>query len=387
MSVWELRGTARVSKRAADRVRRGHPWIYRSDIDELPSENAGLVRVEAKGRTLGIAMMSPASVITLRLVGERFDRDTLRRRLEAALTLRRRALPDADAFRVVHGESDHLPGLYVDRYSDCVAIQSSCAAANILEPFVIEDVDALLSPRVIVLRDDIGGRRHEGLREHVTVVKGEPPVVANYHEGDVEFRVDLLADQKTGSFLDQVANHVAAGRYARGRGLDTFTYHGGFALQLARGCDRVLAVDSSAPALARVRENAERAGLTNVETREANAFDLLRNLDDAGERFDTIVLDPPAFASSKHTVRKALRAYKEINLRALKMLSPGGILITCSCSGRVTATDLEAVIGEAARDAHRTLSVLERRGAGPDHPARVGMPESEYLKCLVCALV
>jgi 23S rRNA (cytosine1962-C5)-methyltransferase len=216
-------------------------------------------------------------------------------------------------------------------------------------------------------------------------VKGEPPAVALYHEGDVELRVDLLADQKTGSFLDQVTNHVVAGRYARGRGLDVFTYHGGFALQLARSCDTVLAVDSSAPALERVRENAERAGLANIETIERNAFDLLRELCDAGERFDTIVLDPPAFASSKQTVKKALRAYKEINLRALEMLVPGGVLVTCSCSGRVTAVDFEGAVAAAARDAGRSLSILERRGAGPDHPARPGMPESEYLECLVCS--
>ncbi len=381
---WQLAGTARVNRRAAARLRRGHAWVYRSDLaaGELAP---GLVAVTtAEGAPLGTALSSPRSAIALRLVasaGESFDAATLAQRLEAALARRRQLFPTRDAFRVVHGEADRLPGTYVDRYADCVVVMTTCAGADLFEADVITALRDMLTPRAIVVRDDTAGRRREGLAEHVTVVHGEAPVQAVYHEGELALEVDLCADQKTGGFLDQTDNHLLAGRVAFGRALDCFTYHGGFALQMARRAETVLAVDQSAPALERARANAARNQVHNVDWRRANVFDLLKELGAAGRRFETIVLDPPALASTQETVPRALRAYRELNRRALGLLSPGGLLVTCSCSGRVRAADFDEVLRQAAHDARRPVQLVERRGAGADHPVLLEMEETEYLKC------
>jgi 23S rRNA (cytosine1962-C5)-methyltransferase len=386
-SPWEVRGRAVASKRGAARIANGHLWIYASDLERRPGDEAGLVAVErAGGKLVGYAMYSPRSQIALRFltIGEEVPgRDLVARRLGAALARRERLLPGADAYRLVHGEADLLPGIFVDRYADALALQTSSAAADLLEPELVDMLDALLRPRALVLRDDVGARAREGLLQHVTVARGTAPVRATYREGDVRLEVDLVADQKTGSFLDQSANHVLARHYARGQAFDGFTYHGGFALQLARGADHVLAVDSSTAAVARTRANAAANGAANVEVLEANVMELLPRLAAERRRFDTMVLDPPAFASGKETMEAALRAYRSINLRAMQLLVPDGILITCSCSGRITAAMFDAMLEAAARDAHRRLHVIERRGAGPDHPALAGMPETEYLKCRV----
>jgi len=380
-----------VSRRGAQRVRGGHPWVFKSDVVSAPSA-AGTVEVrDDRGQILGTALCSPASTITLRVVSrERIvvDRDFLRIRVLAALTRRRVALPDADAYRIVHGEADLLPGMFLDRYGDCVSIQTTCAAADRLEPDLLEIARELLAPRLVVLRDDTLARQHEKLRRHVTLAAGDPPATAVFHEAGLALSIDLLGDQKTGAYLDQSQNHVAVARYARGEALDCFTYHGGFALQLARaGCTRVTAIDQSAAALERCRANAERAGLSNLEYAQANVFDLLPELAAAGRAFDLIVLDPPAFASSSKTLASGQRAYKEINLRALKLLRPGGILVTCSCSGRLSGAAFEETLAEAAADASRPVQLLERRGAGPDHPVLLSVPETEYLKCRVLCVL
>ncbi|OGQ91299.1 MAG: hypothetical protein A2289_09720 [Deltaproteobacteria bacterium RIFOXYA12_FULL_58_15] len=393
--IWEILGTATINAKALRRLESGHPWIYDSDIVDLPSDEPGFVEVrqenkKRQGRLLGYAMFSPRSKITLRMVtGPKVPPTAawLDERIKRALAGRLRALPEADAFRLIHGEADGLPGVYVDRYDDCVAVQTTCAAADRLEECVIDQVIKEFHPRAVVIRDDVGSRRREGLREHITVAYGQSPVLASFHEGTIALEVDLERDQKTGGFLDQSSNHIACGHYARGRALDCFTYHGGFALQMALGCDSVIAVDASATAVERGQRNAAQAGLSNIEWINDNAFDLLRRYADLQQQFDTIALDPPAFASTKDTHGRASNAYKEINLRALKLLAPGGTLVTCSCSGRITADDFDAIIAAAARDAHKHVQILERRGAGPDHPVLVGMPETEYLKCRILAVV
>ncbi|MEZ4271215.1 MAG: class I SAM-dependent rRNA methyltransferase [Myxococcota bacterium] len=343
---WQPRGSAKVTMKAVHRATAGHPWIYKSDIESSP-EVAGMVHVEGPGgRHLGWAMCSPRSQITLRLLSRRkspIDRAFFVDRLSEAHQRRQRLLPGIDAYRWVHGEADLLPGIFIDRYADKVVLQSTCEAADHFEAAMIEMVDAQLAPKAIVVRNDAKTRAREGLRQHISVVKGDAPVLARYREGNIELEVDLLADQKTGGFLDQSANHLRAAHYATGRALDCFTYHGGFALQLASVCDEVIGIDSSSAAITRACANAARAKLSNVTFREANAFDQLSELRRQEERFTTIVLDPPAFASGKDTLESASRAYKEINRQAMGLLHPHGILVTCSCSGRLTSKAFEEI--------------------------------------------
>ena len=386
-AVWQVLGRVTVNSKAVQRVRHGHPWIYVSDIVDAPATPAGLVQVAGdQGRVLGHAFVSPLSTIRVRLVTSGdvpFTRELLHARLAAALQRRERLLPNCDAYRLVHGEADFLPGIFVDRYADCLALQTTCAAAAAFEPELVTALQTLCAPRAIVLRNDAATRAHEKLPREIKVAYGAAPVLTQYHEGNIALQVDLLGDQKTGSFLDQAHNHVRAGHYARGIGLDCFTYHGGFAMQLAQQCSTVTAYDISAPALTRAQANAQNAGLTNIEFVKADMFEALPALLQAGSRFDTIVLDPPAFASGKHTVDAARRAYKEINLRAMKLLRPNSVLISCSCSGRVTAQDFDEVLAQAARDARRPVHFIERRAAGPDHPVLADVPETDYLKCRV----
>jgi 23S rRNA (cytosine1962-C5)-methyltransferase len=388
--VFAVRGQAVVTRKGAARLALGHPWVYKSDVSKLPDAGAGIVEVASdRGQRLGFALFSPQSLITLRLVSRRepVSAELVRSRLAAALERRRRLLPEADAFRWVHGEADLLPSVFIDRYGDAVTLQTLSAGADLWEPCLSEAIVDLAKPRAVVVRDDATARRREGLATHTSVVHGAAPVVASYHEGALRYEVDLVADQKTGGFLDQVGNHLRAAAYGRGRVLDCFTYHGGFALQLATVAEQVTAIDISAAALARARANAQAAGLANLELIEADAFELLPELVRAGTLFDTVVLDPPAFASNRASEEKARRAYKEINLRAMRLLVPGGILISCSCSGRITPVVFDDILGEAARDAHRAVQILERRAAGVDHPVLVNVPETDYLKCrILCVL-
>jgi 23S rRNA (cytosine1962-C5)-methyltransferase len=300
--------------------------------------------------------------------------------------------PKADAFRLAHGEADLMPGYFVDLYGDVAAVQHLSEWAEAKRATLARLVVELTGAKAVVARDDGSARDFEQLPRRTEVLyaaggtsgpdtqTAHAPIVARYHEGDIALEVDLLGDHKTGGYLDQVENHLRAGELAHGEALDAFCYHGGFALQLARRATRVLAIDQDAQAVARTRENAARNGLANIEVRAANAIEQLRELDKAGRKFDTVVLDPPAFAKRRDGLEAALRVYREINYRALRLLSPGGLLVTCSCSGKVTNELFGEVITWAAQEAKRPVQLLERRGASRDHPPLVGVPETEYLK-------
>ena len=382
-----IQGPVVVDRRGEARIARGHPWIYRSDVVEDGGAAAGaVVRVAtARGRPLGFAFWSARSEIRLRMIerGESLAADWLRQRIDRALEWRETVAPGAEAYRVVHGEGDGIPSLIVDRYRDHLVVQTLSQGTDSARSEIVDVLVDLLKPKGILERNDPRVRSLEGLERRVSVLHGDVPETVEVNEGDVRFLVDLRKGQKTGLFLDQRENHLVARGYARGRVLDGFTYDGGFALQVAREADQVLAVDLSADALSRVRANAALNDLTNVTSRDANVFDLLRSLDDEGERFDTVILDPPAFAKSRKAVDKALGGYKEINLRALKILRPGGCLITCSCSYHVDEDDFEALLAEAAVDARATVSLVEKRRQARDHPILLGVPETHYLKCFV----
>ncbi|MEW5851649.1 MAG: class I SAM-dependent rRNA methyltransferase [Myxococcota bacterium] len=381
--------TVTISRRAADRLRGGHPWVYRSDIihaDALEPGEGVLVQEQGRKRSaaLGVGFSSTESLLAVRLASRKvqpLDREFLRGRLVAALELRTRAYGGPqEAFRWVHGEADGIPGLVVDVFGSAVTVQVLAQGTARLQDEILSLIDELRAPSTLVLRNDVPVRQKEGLPLDKRVVKGTETSV-RYREGGIALTIDLLGGQKTGTFLDQRDNHVLAGTLGTGRALDCFSGDGGFALQLARRCQSVKAVDQSAPAAERIAQNARDNALGNVEAVAANAFDLLREESDRGVTYDVIVLDPPAFAKGKHNLEPALRGYKELNLRALKMLSPGGMLVTCSCSQPVDATMLLEVVQAAAADAGKDLQVLMRRGAGPDHPVKVGFPESDYLKC------
>jgi 23S rRNA (cytosine1962-C5)-methyltransferase len=337
------------------------------------------------GRPLGFAFYSSLSEIRLRVIerGESLPADFLRERLRAARAWRQTVAPGAEACRVVHGEGDGLPSLVVDRYGEYLVVQTLSQATDALKREIVAALVEVFSPRGVLERNDPRVRALEGLPAQVGVLHGEVPETVTVSEDGVRFEADLWHGQKTGLFLDQRENHAMARGYAKGRVLDAFTYNGGFGLAAARAATEVLAVDVSAEAVARVRRNAELSGIANVTAREANVFDLLRELDDRGERFDTVILDPPAFAKSRAAVDKARRGSKEINLRALKVLAPGGCLITCSCSYHVHESDLEQILAAAAADAGATVDVVEKRRQARDHPVLLGVPETYYLKCFV----
>ncbi len=376
-----------ISSRGKSRVRRGHPWIYRSDVLGAEAEGGDVVRVLGPHqRPLGRAFFSDRSQITLRMVS-REDRDVdelfWRTRLESAIAFRERLAIDASAWRLVHGEGDLVPSLIVDRYADVLVVQTLSQGTERLLPTFARLLADLTGARGVLERNDPRVRGLEGLEQRVSVVLGEVPERVLVHEGPVEYEVDLRLAQKTGLFLDQRENHAAAAGYARGRLLDAFSYHGGFALAMAAGCTRVEALDVSEAAVAQIRANAARNRLPHVEAREANAFDELRRLDKAGARYETVVLDPPAFAKNKAAIEKALAGYKEINLRALRLLEPGGTLVTCTCSYHVDDNMFAAVVHEAAVDAGCQVTEVERRTQGRDHPVLLGVPETRYLTCLI----
>jgi 23S rRNA (cytosine1962-C5)-methyltransferase len=376
-----------VSQRGEERSRTGHPWIYKSDVAKANAAGGDTVTVlGARGRTIGQALYSDRSEIALRLLtrgSEIADSALWKRRLEEAVRFRESLGIDATAYRLVHGEADRTPSLVVDRYGDCVVLQALSQGVDRLLPEITRVLVDLLRPAGILARNDPRVRLLEGLEQRVEVLYGTVPETVEVREGRIVYQVDPHRGQKTGLFLDQRENRVAAALYAHGRLLDTFSYNGGFALALAPKCTDVLAVDISDDAVARIRENARRNGVTNVEARAMNVFDELRELERRGERFDTIVLDPPAFAKNKAAVRKALSGYKEINLRALKLLSPGGYLVTCSCSYNVSEGDFADVLASAAVDAHAEVTVVEKRMQGRDHPVLLTVPETYYLKCFI----
>jgi len=376
-----------VSARGEQRVRGGHPWIYRADVVSVTAGPGDIVQVIGpRHRPIGSAFFSDRSQIPLRMltIGESVAGEALiRSRLEKAIAFRASLALDATAYRLVHGEADLLPSLIVDRYGDHLVVQALTQGTDRLLPDITRLLVELTSPAGILARNDPKVRDLEGLDRHVTVLHGEVPESVLVREGPVEYDVDLRKGQKTGLFLDQRENREAAARYAHGRVLDGFSYHGGFALRLAPQVAEVEAVDVSADAVARIAANAARNGAANVHAREANVFDELRRLERAGVKYDTVVLDPPAFAKNKASVANALAGYKEINLRAMRLLAPGGYLVTCSCSYNVNEEMFGAMLHDASSDSHVPVSIVEKRMQGRDHPVLVGVPETHYLKCFI----
>lgn len=389
-----------ISRRAADRLRAGHVWVYRSDIEHLVEMDAGLMAVaDHRGFPLGTALWSPTSQIALRLVtSDPHLTHTawmalFERRLRQAIQLRAGMLDEGtDACRLVFSEADQLPGLIVDRYGDLILFEINTKALDRddIRALIVHVLQTELAPVTIVERSDARIRELEQLSEppEAPLYSAEPVAQLRtiFHLNGLAFHYDANAGQKTGAFLDQRLNYAAASHYAHGEALDVCTYQGGFALHLAQSCTRVTGIDASRAALEVAEENLEvnrHRIQAPVEWIEANAFDLLRDWSTAGNTYDTVILDPPAFAKSKRAVPGALRGYKELNLRALKMLRPGGTLVTCSCSHYVSWDEFHAVVAAAAGDAQRRIRLLERRGAAQDHPVVLTIPETEYLKCLI----
>jgi 23S rRNA (cytosine1962-C5)-methyltransferase len=379
--------TVVVTHRGEERVRSGHPWIYKSDVVEVNAGAGATVRVFGpRKRLIGHALYSDRSEIAVRLLtrgAEPADSGLWRTRLEQAIRFRDSLDIDATAYRLVHGEADLLPSLVVDRYGDYLVVQALSQGVDRLLPELTKLLVELANPAGILARNDPRVRLLEGLEQRVDVLHGTVPDTVEVREGRATYLVDPYRGQKTGLFLDQRENRVAAARYASGRLLDAFSYNGGFALALAPKCREVLAIDISDDAVARIKANAERNGAANVQARAMNVFDELRELERRSERFETIVLDPPAFAKNRASVRKALSGYKEINLRALKLLTPGGFLITCSCSYHVSEADFADVLASAAVDAHADVAVVEKRMQARDHPVLMTVPETYYLKCFI----
>jgi 23S rRNA (cytosine1962-C5)-methyltransferase len=383
----------RVNRKAAGRVASGHPWIFSSDIENRDGAQPGQpVRVsDFRGRPLGTAHYSSTSQIVLRMLSrqvEEIGRDFFLRRLRAAADHRRQVVRQSDAYRVVHGEADLLPALIVDRYGDYLVVQTLDQGMDASKAPIVSCLEEIFAPKGILARNDVPVRAKEQLPLETAVLAGEvPPAVAVEMNG-FHLTADLLGGQKTGIFLDQRENYRAAARYAHGgRALDCFTSTGGFALHLAAKCESVDAVDSSEAALARARQNAAANDIANIDFHEADVFDLLAGYAAVRRQFSLVVLDPPAFAKSRQSIDAAARGYKEINLRALRLLPPGGILVTCSCSHHVSEAMLLELVAEASLDANRTLRVLERRTQSQDHPILLTVPETLYLKCLILEVI
>ena len=376
--------TVKVTARGAERWKQGHPWIYRSDVAAEPDKKPGIVSVtDRKGKFLGQALYSPSSEIRLRLLtrGEETIAAAWWAERIAAAAGRRQGI-DATAWRVVHGEGDGLPSLVIDKYGPFAVAQLLSAGLESAREEILDAIKTVLQPEGILLRNDAAVRRHEGLPAEVVLAAGEVPQVVEVVEDGVKYLAAPWGGQKTGAFLDQRENRLLVGQHTRagGRALDLFAYHGSFALHLARHAKAVVAVDQSAEALARGAENARLNGIQNIEWREANTFDLLRELERRREQFDTIVLDPPAFAKTKANLERAVAGYKEINLRAMKVLAPGGVLFTSSCSYHVSRDVFNAMLTDAARDSGRRMQLLAATGAAGDHPELLNVPETGYLK-------
>jgi 23S rRNA (cytosine1962-C5)-methyltransferase len=374
-----------VNRKAADRIASGHPWIFASDVADRGDAKPGdAVKVaDPRGRPIGVAHYSSTSQITLRLLSskpEPIDQEFYRRRLTAAIRHRERVVRDSNACRLVFSEADLLPGLIVDRYGAYLVIQTLSQGMDRSRDLIVHCLKELLAPAGILARNDAAVRKLESLPLEVLVLFGEVPERVAIKMNGLDLEADLLKGQKTGVYLDQRENYLAAANFAHGRVLDCFTSTGGFSLHTARRAESVEAVDSSANALATAESNARSNNLSNIQFRQADVFDFLSGID---RKYGMIILDPPAFAKSRKMLDDAAKGYKEINLRALKLLAPGGILVTCSCSHHVSEAMLFEIVAEAALDAGKTLRVLERRTQAADHPILLTVPETLYLKCQV----
>jgi 23S rRNA (cytosine1962-C5)-methyltransferase len=386
--------TARVNKKGADRVRQGHLWIYRSDVIAVDAEGGSVVAVkDERGNFVGQALFSDASQIALRFLtqsNEEIDRDWWRRRIRGARD-RRHISPETNAYRLIYSEGDLLPSLIVDAYADVLVMQTLSQGTDAVKSMLTEILVEELNPRTVIERNDVRVRELEGLPLINGVVYGDAPAELEILQHGLRFVVEPLGGQKTGSFLDQRENRLAARAAAvttnRRRALDCFTFNGAFAVHLASICENVIGIDISADAVAAAQRNARLNAIGNVDFIEANVFDVLREMEAAGDRFDVIVLDPPAFAKNRASLKAAIRGYKEINLRALKLLNPGGVLITCTCSYHVSEELFLEILAQAAIDAHRRVQIVEKRMQATDHPVLVGVPETYYLKCVIARVL
>jgi 23S rRNA (cytosine1962-C5)-methyltransferase len=378
-------GAAVVSRRGVQRLRGGHPWVFRSDVEHRPSTPAGIVPLEGPdGAPLGFALWSPLSEISLR----RIETDLSRmpdaawwhEKLRTAIARRAPLAVESNAYRLVHGEGDGLPSLVVDQYGDILVVQLLSAGVDAWTDTIVSSLVELTQCTGILARNDPAARGREGLPREVKLLYGEVPRTVEVVEHGVRYLAAPWDGQKTGAFLDQRENRVLIGSLARGQALDCFAYHGSFALHLAKRADRVFALDVSAPALARVHDHAERNGLTNIEPVEGDAFDVLRAWYREGRRFDTIVVDPPAFAKTKSAIDGALRGYKDINLQAMRLLAPGGLLFTASCSFHLSRGHFFEMLQEASADSGRAFALRAITGQPLDHPELITVPETGYLK-------
>ncbi len=387
--------TVRVNKKGADRVRNGHLWIYRSDLVAADATGGSVVSVtDERDNFIGQALYSDASQIVLRFLtqsNEEIDRAWWQRRIREGAARRRGIPADTNAYRLIYSDGDLLSSLIVDRYDDVLVMQTLSQGTDAVKSLLLEILIEEFNPRAVIERNDARVRDLEGLPLISATVHGNTPSELEILQHGLRFRVEPLGGQKTGSFLDQRENRLAARAAAattnKRRALDCFTFNGAFALHLASVCENVIGIDISGDAVAAARKNASLNDLNNVEFREANVFDALRELEAGGERFDVIVLDPPAFAKNRASLKAAIRGYKEINLRALKLLHPGGVLVTCTCSYHVSEELFLEIVNQAALDAHRRVQVIEKRMQAADHPVLLGMPETYYLKCLIARVI
>ncbi len=386
-------GTITLTNKGLRRAQTGHPWVFDNDLratDATPSEPSVVTLVDTHNRFIGQGLFNPKSKIALRLLTRDqtpITPDFFAQRTRAAIDYRERVVDGYEAFRVVHSESDGIPGLTVDKYGDYLVLQQHSAGLEPFMPAILEVLQQHYRPKGILARNDGSVREIEGLPKEVKVLSGKVPEEIPFFESDVTLFAAPYTGQKTGAFLDQRENHVHAGSIAFGRCLDVFSYHGGFALQLAKNAESVTAVDSSKPALTHIAKAATLNQLNNVTTLQGDAFNVLRELVKKGETFDTIVLDPPAFAKSRDQAEQALAGYKEINLQALKLLKTGGRLVTASCSYHVAEPAFYDMLHSAAADARKQVRVSARRSQASCHPERLAMPETRYLKLAVLEVV
>jgi len=379
-------GRAIISKRATERIIAGHLWIYRSDMRECQAEGGSIVDIcNVKEKCYGKAFYSDKSQIALRLVttsDEIVDRKFWQNRLKTAIALREKTISDTEVYRMVNGEGDGIPSVIVDKYKDVLSIQTLCQGSEKIKGLIAEILSELINPVAIIERNDGKVRELEGLPKQISVLKGNDPGEIVCLENGLKFYFHPSSGQKTGAFLDQRENRALSGRLSFGAGLDCFSYAGGFALNMAKSCEKVEAIDISESAIELAKKNALLNGISNIQFETDNVFDRLKLYDTQKRKFDTIVLDPPAFAKSRAHLEAAVRGYKEINLRAMRLLNPGGLLISCSCSQHIDENAFLNILTEAASDARRRVQVIEKRTQGKDHPFLISMPETYYLKCI-----
>lgn len=376
-----------ISPRGVERLRSGHLWVYRSDVRSAEAPPGAVVRiVDERGHFQGRAFYSDKSQISIRLLTREdvaVDRAFFTERLRRAAEFRERVVENSDSYRLVYGDGDLLSSIIIDRYGDYLVVQTLSQGAERLKDLLIEILVELFSPKGILERNDPRVRLLESLDQRVGILYGDVPDEIVTNENGIKFSISLAKGQKTGSFLDQRENHAASRQYVSGEVLDCFSYQGGFALTVADRCQHVEAVEMAPAAIEAAKRNQQLNSVANVSFREGNTFDILKQQGEDGHRFQAVILDPPAFAKNRDSIAAAHRGYKEINLRALKLLQPGGFLITCSCSYHISEALFLQIIAEAANDARRTVEVIERRTQARDHPILLTVPETHYLKVLI----